>query len=707
MKQNLEYLFSPKSIAIIGASSHPEKIGHIVLQNLQEMNFKGEIYPVNPKAKTILGLPVFSDIKSLPKKIDLAVITVPRGLAVKSVEELGEKGVKAVIVISAGFKEIGGKGYHQEQKLIEIAKKYNIALLGPNCLGLINTHANLNTTFATGIPNKGNISFFSQSGALCVAILDWALGENIGFSKFISLGNKAILDETDMIEYLGKDPKTKVILGYIENVCSGEKFIQTAKKVTRNKPILLIKSGRTAAGARAASSHTGAIAGSDKAYSTAFSKAGIIRVFDVETLFNLALAFSTQPLPQGPNLTIITNSGGPGIMAADICENSKLQMTRLSAETIQKLKQILPGYAALYNPIDIIGDADAKRYLDTIDVIVDDPNTHAILVLLSPTSAIAPQITELAKGIVKKCKNIPKPIFCVFMGKHHVKKGQKILLDNNIPCYLFPEPAIRSLETMYKHWEWTKKGEIKIEIPKRNLELAKKVINEAIVTKQREIVEFQALKILQAYNLPHPKTKLARSSDEAMHIAEEIGFPVVLKIASPSISHKTDVKGVIINLNSPKEVKNAFLEITSRAQRLRPEAHITGCLVQKMAPKGCKEVIVGFKRDDQFGPLIMFGLGGIYVEVLKDISFGLAPLTRDDAQNMIRQIKSYLLLKGFRGEPPVNFKAIEDIILIMSQLSLDLPEVFEAEFNPVLVNDKEALVADVRLIISANNNKKN
>ncbi|MDQ7033085.1 MAG: acetate--CoA ligase family protein [Desulfonauticus sp.] len=697
---NLAYLFKPKNIAVIGASSHPGKIGNIILKNLQEAKFAGDIYPVNPKAKNILNIPVYQSIDQLPNNIDLAVITIPRDLVVDALESLGKKGLKAAIVISAGFKEVGGAGYHLEERLIEIAKKYNIALLGPNCLGLINTHANLNATFAAGIPNKGNISFFSQSGALCVAILDWTLGTHIGFSKFISLGNKAALDETDMISYLGDDPETKVILGYIENVCSGQKFVQAATKVTKKKPVLIIKSGRTSAGAKAASSHTGAIAGSDQAYTAAFEKSGIIRVLEVENLFNLALAFSSQNLPKGPNLTIITNSGGPGIMAADICEQSCLQMTRLSNQTIEKLKATLPGYASLYNPIDIIGDADTTRYIETIDIIKDDPNTHAILVLLTPTSAIAPQITTLAKEIVNISKSLTKPIFCVFMGKYHVKEAQKILLNHDIPCYPFPEPAIYALETMFKYWEWTQKQPELIPAYPRNLELAAKVIEESKARNQKEIVEFQALQVLDAYNLPHPQTKLARSSQQAMQIAQEIGFPVVLKIASPNISHKTDVKGVIVNLNTPEEVKDAFVEITTRAQRRRPDAYIIGCLVQKMAPKGCKEVIVGFKRDEQFGPLLMFGLGGIYVEVLKDISFGLAPLSREEAKRMIKQIKSYLLLKGFRGEPPINFKALEDILLAMSQLSLDFTEIYEAEFNPVLVNQEQALVADVRFTIA-------
>lgn len=700
---NIQALFSPQSVAIIGASGTPGKIGYSVLKNMLDSGFSGDIYPVNPKTDCILDLKVTPDISALPDNLDLAVIAIPRDLVLEALKELADKGTRAAVIITAGFKEVGGRGYHLEQEMVEIARKNRMALLGPNCLGLIDTRNMVNASFAAEQPKQGNIAFFSQSGALCVAILDWALGENIGFSKFISLGNKAVLDEADMLDYLARDENTDVILGYIENVCEGEKFIQAATRVSQQKPVIMIKSGTTAAGAKAASSHTGAIAGSDQAYSSAFTKAGIIRAHDVQTLFNLAHAFSTQPLPQGPNMCIITNSGGPGIMAADACENSSMQMARLTPGTLKELQGLLPSYASLYNPIDIIGDAGAERYINTLKTVIKDPNVHSVLVLLTPTSSVAEEIEEVSRGIVKIASEADKPIFACFMGKKRIAPGQKILLEGKVPCYSFPEPAIKSMESM--HDQYQRKIQPRPQYPEieRDMDRARKVIEKARKNGHQDIVEFQALEILQAYNLPSPETRLARSSMAAVQAAKEIGFPVVLKIASPDISHKTDVDGVKVNLKDEEQVRSAFSAITSRAQRRMPQAYIAGCLVQKMAPEDCKEVIIGVKRDDQFGPLVMFGLGGVYVEVLKDISFRLAPLSNKDARDMIKEIRSYMLLKGFRGEKGVDFSALETILLKMSRLATDFPEIYEAEFNPVLVNSERGIVADVRITLAPEN----
>ena len=699
LKDNINALFQPKTVAVIGASSAPGKVGHTVVANMLEAGFTGTIYPVNPKADEILGLPVTKSIDALPDGIDLAVIVVPVAAVVPSMEALAAKKIRSAVIITAGFKEVGKEGFALEQKLIEICQAHDIAMVGPNCLGLISTHDNNNASFAAGYPEKGSIAFFSQSGALCTAILDWALGENVGFSKFISLGNKAVINEANMLEYLRTDPHTSVILGYIENVEHGADFIEQAAKVSREKPVIIIKSGTTTAGAKAASSHTGAIAGSDAAYTAAFRKTGVIRANDMATLFDLAQAFSTQPLPKGPGLCVVTNSGGPGILAADATEKSTLNMARLSNTTIERMKEFLPPYASLYNPIDLIGDAPAERYRKTLEVVVDDPQVHAILVLLTPTASA--QIVETAQAIIDVAKTTDKPIFVNYMGGLRTKPGMKMLSEAGIPCSIYPEPLIASIETMYQYNLWRQTPAQEYPAIKRNRQKARLVINEARAKGATEVVEFQAQEVLRAYNLPTPNTVLARSSEEAVAGAEKIGFPVVLKIASPQISHKSDVGGVKVNLADAEAVKNAFFDITARAQRLRPDAYIAGCLVQEMAPKGCKEIIIGFKRDDQFGPLLMFGLGGIYVEILKDIAFRLAPLGRDDAKAIIREIKSYMLLKGVRGEPPVNFQAIEDILLTMSELALDFPEIYEAEFNPVLVNAEQAIVADVRITLSA------
>ncbi|MFW6388958.1 MAG: acetate--CoA ligase family protein, partial [Desulfohalobiaceae bacterium] len=475
-----------------------------------------------------------------------------------------------------------------------------------------------------------------------------------------------------------------------------------AQTITKHKPVLLIKSGTSAAGAKAASSHTGAIAGADQAYQAAFEQSGILRVKDVQTLFSLAQAFASQPLPQGPNLAVLTNSGGPGIMAADACESTSLNMAKLNSDTVQAMQEFLPSFASLYNPVDIIGDATAQRYQETLRVLVQDPNVDSVLVLLTPTASIKEEIQEAAQGITDVAQKSSKPIFACLMGKQAVAPGQRILQEKKIPCYNYPEPAIQALDNMFKYSQWQQRireqgQEIQGDISRAKKELDR--IKSCRSQRPLEVVEFQAQEILQAYSLPVPRTELASTTNLALEKAQKVGYPLVLKIASEDISHKSDVGGVMVDINGPEELKKAFTELTSRTKNLRPDAYIQGCLLQEMAPKGAKEIIVGFKRDEQFGPLLMFGLGGIYVEVLKDISFKLAPLSKSDARDMIRNIRSYMLLKGVRGESAVDLGAIEDIILKMSKLSLDFPELLEAELNPVLVNANGALVADVRMLL--------
>jgi len=693
----LHAFFYPEKVAVIGASATPGKVGHTVVANMLGAGFMGKVIPVNPKGGEIEGLAVTTDIADLPRGLDLAVISVPPKFVIPVIEGLGAIGAKSAIVITAGFKEAGREGYDLEQQIITLCREHSIALLGPNCLGMMNTSAGVNASFAAGQPNPGSIAFFSQSGALCVAILDWALGANIGFSKFVSLGNKAVLDEADMLDYLNEDEETRVILGYIENVEHGDAFLAAARRTCLNKPVIMIKSGTTAAGAKAASSHTGAIAGSDQTYTAAFRQSGVIRVGDVASLFNLAQAFSSQPLPRGPNLAVVTNSGGPGILAADAADRSRLSMAALSQKTIQRLQEFLPSYAAFYNPVDIIGDADAKRYRQTLDVVADDPMVHAILVLLTPTASV--QIEKTAEAVIRIAGKSGKPVFACFMGKTRVAGARRMLMEAGIPCYAFPEPAVHAIEAMYEYYLWKNRAEPQYREVERDIEGARELIRDHERRNQPEIVEFEAQQVLKAYGLPTPRTVLARSSDEAVAAAEEIGYPVVLKIASPDISHKSDVGGVEVNLKNAAEVMKAFKAITARAQRLRRDAYLAGCLVQEMAPPGVKEVIIGFKRDEQFGPMLMFGLGGIYVEIMKDIAFRLAPLSRQDAFEIVREIKSYMLLKGLKGEQPVNFAALEDIVMVMSRLALDLPQVVEAEFNPVLVNHERAIVADVRMTL--------
>ncbi|WP_421903103.1 acetate--CoA ligase family protein [Maridesulfovibrio sp.] len=693
----MDSLFTPSSIAVVGASSVSGKIGNTILSNLLSAGYGGQLYPVNPRGGEIHGIPAYKNISDIGTPVDLAVVAVPRNLVLGVFKELLELGVSSVVVITAGFKEVDHGGWLLEVQLAELAKEHDVNLLGPNCLGVINSRGGGNASFATGNPLPGSMGFFSQSGALCVAVLDWALGEKVGFSKFISLGNKAAINEASMLEYLGNDPETKVILGYVENIENGREFMEQAAKVSMKKPILMMKAGTTPAGARAASSHTGAMAGSDQACDAAFRQSGVIRVEKLDELFNLAKAFSVQELPLGPNLGIVTNAGGPGILAADACGESVMRMPTFSPSTIGELQRMLPGYASLYNPVDLLGDADAESYGRAVRIVGHDPAVNSLLVIIAPTVNL--DFTEVAKAIVEGMGEVSKPVFCCLMGRKNSAEAREIFAEAGVPVYDFPKQAVRAMDCMHKYAVWKGRPPRTYFTPEHDVEAARVVVDNALRSGRSELVEFQARDIVTAYGLPTPESDLARSGDEAAAIAEQLGYPVVLKIASPEISHKSDVDGVRVGLNSAEEVKTAFWDITARTQRLRPDVYIAGCLVQQMASPQSREVIVGFRRDKQFGPLLMFGLGGVYVEILKDISFRLAPLSVEDAGDMVREIRSYMLLKGVKGGEPVDFEAITDVLIRMSCLANDFPEIYEAEFNPVLVSSDEALVADARMTV--------
>lgn len=698
----LSPLFSPKSITIIGASDNPAKIGHVVLSNIIKGGYKGNIFPVNPSGKNILGFASLHKVQDLPESerpLDLAVITVPAASVPDALKDLAEVACRTAIVISAGFKEVGGSGNALEDEIKDTAASRGIKVLGPNCLGLINTRAALNATFAHEFPKPGNIGFFSQSGSLCISLLDWASSQNIGFSSFASLGNKATLDETDILSYMANDPDTKVIVGYLESIERGRAFVQEAQMITRQKPVILLRAGNTAAGARAASSHTGAMAGPDMFYEAAFKQTGIFRVRKVAQLLNLAQAFASQPLPAGPGVGVVTNSGGPGIIAADACEKAGLNMARLSSESTNKLKELLPSFATFFNPVDIIGDTGAEKLARSVEIVLNDPRAQSLLIILAPTGMN--RVEDMTAAILPVLrKNREKPVFCCLMGGKSADAAHAMMGAAGYPCYRFPESAVGAVKAMYKYSQW-KLMPLPVEVGyRRDLNKAGKVIREAKASNIIELVEFQAQELLKAYEMPMLKSKLARTSEEAVQIARQFGQPVALKIASPQISHKTDVNGVVLNLSEPAAIRNAFIEITSRARRMRREAYIAGCTVQAMAPRGSREVIVGFKRAERFGPMVVFGLGGIHVEVFKDISCRLAPLSLEDVNSMIREIRAFPILAGNRGEKSINFNALEDVLLIMSQLAQDFPEIQEAECNPVLVSEQGAVVADMRVILS-------
>jgi acetyltransferase len=694
---HLSELFSHASIAVVGASRSPIKLGHVLLSNLISGGYRGTIFPVNPAGGEILGLTAYPTAADLPRPPDLGIIVLPREQVLQAMRELADAHVDAVCVITAGFRETGRDGFELEMEMAELARRRNITLLGPNTLGLINTGIDLNATIAQAMPAKGSISFFSQSGALCAAILDWADGESIGFSKFISLGNKAGVSEADVLEALGDDPDTKVIIGYLESVEDGRKFQSRARLVTEKKPVIMIKAGTTPAGARATSSHTGAMAGNVEAATAAFKQAGIIRVESLEELFDLARAFAAQPLPEGPNLTVVTNSGGPGILAADACEDAGLNLARPSLSTLEKLTEALPPFASIYNPIDIIGDAKAERYRATLEAVAEDELTHAILVLLTPTASA--EIVETAQAVIDVAKTCAKPIFASFMGDERIGPGRDMLLKAGIPCYGYPEPAVRAISAMLAHYRW-KNRPYPVEVCfRRDKGRAERTIENALNIGLTELPFADAMDIAAAYELPVPETRLVRTSEQAVRAAKKMGYPVALKIESPHLSSRGEVDGVALDLHTPREVRDAWLAITARAQRKRPDIYIAGCLVQTMGPVKTREVVIRFTRDPQFGPLISFCMAGPSAEVLGDVSYRLAPLALHDVQDIVREIRSFPLLRGVRGGEPVNLTAIEDILLSMSQMADDFPEIREAELNPILVDAEGAFVTDMRITV--------
>lgn len=695
----LDAFFKPESVAVIGASRDPEKLGYAVLLNLKEAGFPGRIYPINPKADEILDLQAYPSVLDVPDPIDLAVIVIPYRFVPSVLEQCGEKGVKAVVVITAGFREAGREGLEREMELVEIAERCDLRLIGPNCLGVIDTATPLNASFAPGTPPSGPIAFMSQSGALGTAVLDMAMAGRIGFSKFISLGNKADVSEIDLLEALADDEESKVILIYVEGVPDGQKFIQVARRVSRKKPVIAIKSGVTASGSRAVSSHTGSLAGSEAAYKAAFRQAGVIRAASMEALFDYALALAYQPPLKGDRIGIVTNAGGPGILATDALEHAGLDIPRLDGATVVALEDYLPGAASAANPVDVLGDALADRYEHAIALVLNDPNVDGVMVIVTPQAMT--EIEETAELVGRLAQGADKPVVGCFMGEARIDAGIDILRKYGVPNYPFPERAAAALAAM----SWYRRELERPVFEPQPCDTCIPVVRELFDTVRSEgrvsIGDLEAWEVLKAYDFPIPESRLAKSPDEAVSIAEAIGYPVVLKIASPDILHKTDVGGVKVGLDDPTDVRDAFDLMNYRAERYVPGARIWGCQVQQMV-RGGREVLLGMSRDPQFGPLVAFGLGGIYVEALKDVAFRVAPFSRQEAADMIREIRSFPLLEGVRGEPPADFEAMVDSLLKISRLVTDFPEIVELDINPLMVFDEGhgAMAIDMRLVLA-------
>jgi acetate---CoA ligase (ADP-forming) len=709
---NLDAIFSPESVAIIGASNNPGKVGHDIFANILQGGFQGTLYPVNPKAKSILSVKTYPTINAISDNVDLSIIILPPQACLTAVEESIAKGVKGIVIVSAGFREVGGEGLEIENRIVALCKAAKVRLVGPNCLGVINPvpDVSLNASFSKRMPACGNISFISQSGALCTAVLDFAADRDFGFSKFISIGNKADVDELDLLLYLHEDLNTAVIILYLEELRKGQEFIEAVKMITsghRPTPVLIIKSGRTSAGAQAAASHTGALAGTEAVYDAIFKQAGIIRVDSISELFDFANAFAykhesalgkaKRKIPSGKRVAIVTNAGGPGILATDMTISSDLELAKFKPETIAELANCLPSTANIHNPVDVIGDAPSDRYEMALSAVIKDEGVDGALVILTPQSMT--NALGTAEAIVRVARRSPKPILCCFMGVVDVSAGVKYLQEHGYPVYKFPEDAAKALGALYKYSHWLNREHLPPFQLENDRARAKKVIQDCLVAGKTRLGEIDGLALLDCYGFDILPTKLAKDEGAAARIAAEIGFPVVMKIVSPQILHKSDAGGVVVGVKNGEEAKKAFARIMANAGKYDPRAMLDGVLVQKMAPSG-DEVILGVNRYP-IGPLIMFGLGGIFVELFKDVVFRLAPVDRDEAHRMVHEIKGYKMFTGFRGRPKSDVEILEKNIVRLSDMVLNHPEIIELDVNPLLVHGegKGATVADCRIIL--------
>lgn len=698
--QSLDPIFSPKSIAVVGASRREEAVGHAVFKNILTSGYTGILYPVNPSARSIMGVKCYASILEIPDPVDLAILVVPAAVTVPTFKECIKKKIKGAIIISAGFKETGKEGALLEQELKKLSFKHNIPFIGPNCLGILNSDPaiSLNASFARTMSKRGNIAFISQSGALGTAVLDYAKGANIGFSKFISTGNKAAVTELELLEYLSRDTLTDVILIYLEDLSNARNVINLARNITGEKeflkPILAIKSGRTAQGAKAASSHTGSLAGSDELYTAIFAQAGILRVDSIDQLFDYAKAFGSGELPKGNRIAIVTNAGGPGIMATDACVKYGLEMTQVSEKTKSELRKVLPAAASVANPIDILGDAKHDRYEAALKLTLRDKNVDGVIVILTPQAMT--DIEEIAVTIGKIAKKSSKPILACFMGIVDVSAGVTILEKWKVPHYRFPESAARTFAAMSRYTAWVKRPRTKYKKFKVDHKKAKSILR----NKKGKLQDLETFQLLKAYGFPVLPIELCKNPAQVAKAAQKMGYPVVIKISSPDILHKVDVGGVRVGLNSKQAVEKASKEMLTTVQKRMPNAKIQGIMIQKMAKKG-REVILGLKRDPQFGPILMFGLGGTYVEVMKDVTFRIAPIRELGTFNMIRSIKSYKILEGVRGEKPADMKKIAECIARLSQLAVECPEIEELDINPLLAYEqgKSCAVLDARILL--------
>ncbi len=701
--ESLKAIFEPNSIAVVGASRRRDTIGYVILDSLLRDNYSGAVYPVNPSADVVHSIRAYASITQVPRPVDQAVIVVPKEHVLQVATECGEVGVKGLVVISAGFREVGGEGADREQELLDCVRHYGMRLVGPNCMGVLNTDPaiSMNGTFAPTTPPIGNVAFLSQSGALGVTILDYAREYGIGVSKFISLGNKADISSNDALEYLRDDDQTSVILMYLENFGNPLHFTRIAREVTKVKPVIAVKAARTGAGARAATSHTGAMAGLDVATDALFAQCGVIRVETVEGLFDMAMGFGNAPPPKGDRVAVVTNAGGPGIIIADALESRQLRVAEFSEQTRDRLRESLPEEASVHNPVDMIASADADSYRAVLEMVLEDDGVDAVIASFVPPLGV--HAPDVARAITDTAAGREKPTFAVLMGRSGLKESRALLHAASVPAFIFPESAVRALVGMSRYRRWLERpaGTVRT-FDDVDSAKVREILSAAVRSGRTRLGEHDALSLLDAYGIPIVPSRPATSAEEAIGAAEAVGFPVVLKVMAPTVSHKSDVGGVIVGLQTAREVRGAYYEMRARlAEHGVASDQLEGVLVQRMVTGG-REAIIGTAFDPSFGPLVMFGLGGVYVEALGDVAFRIHPVNDLDAAEMIRQVKAYKLLEGVRGEKGVDVAALQEAIQRVSQLVGDHPQIAELDINPIVAFEpgKRPMALDARVVLS-------
>jgi acetyltransferase len=696
--ENLDKIFNPSRIAVIGASDREGSVGAKLLRNLIGVGYKGVVYPVNPFRSTVQGITAYPSITKIPWTVDLAIIATPAHTVPQLVEECGKAGVSGIIIISAGFREAGSEGEAIEKRILEYKNQYNMRIIGPNSFGVMMPVINLNATFANRAAISGKIAFISQSAALCAALLDWASASQIGFSAIVSTGSMLDVDLGDLIDYFGTDPHTRSIVFYAESIKNARKFMSAARGFAQAKPIVVVKGGRFAECAEAILSHTGALCGEDAIYDAAFRRAGIVRVEVISDFLNCAEALAMQPNPKGPNLTIITNAGGPGILATDSLVAKGGRLSTLSQETINALKSTLPSYCSARNPVDLLEEASPERFKKVMEICFKDPNSDGFLLIYTPQGTAEPVAT--ARMIVEIAKQTKKPILTSFMGEDGCWKARQILQKNNIPSFAAPEQAVSSFMYMYKY---TQNLELLYQTPEElSMELSiptflKEVLRKAFNEGRSFLSQPEALQFLEAYRIPTVKTVVAKTPDDAEVVASELGFPVVMKALSPQISHKSEAEGVILNVWNSSEVRTFFDELSRKVKDYSPEAEFQGVVIQPMIRKNGHELLLGSKKDPQFGSVIVFGMGGVNTELVKDISIGFPPLNQVLARRLVEQTNIYKCLEADKRS--LNVKLLEEILVKFSQFVIDFPEIKEIDINPLIIDETSAVAVDARIVI--------